>query len=173
MTEKDTIEFILCGGTIDSYYDGTKDTVVPAKESVIPKYIQNLNLHIPTEFTQICMKDSRDMDLSDMADITKAINSSRSKRFIITQGTYCMPDVARYLEMNLERKDATIVFTGSFVPMEAFVGSDALFNLGFAMAEIFHLEPGIYVSMNAKVFSPNEIAKLIGQGKFVSIMGEK
>lgn len=163
----------MTGGTIDSHYDGTKDTVVPNETSVIPKYINGLKLHVKTEFTQSCMKDSRDLALDDMEDVKKVIEQSEHKHFIITHGTYCMPDTARYLKQHLKKADSVIILTGSMIPLEAFAGSDALFNIGFSMAEIFHLEPGIYVCMNGQIFDPNEIAKLIGQGRFVSIFGER
>jgi L-asparaginase len=172
MSEK-TIQFIMTGGTIDSHYDGTIDTVVPNETSIIPKYINGLKLHIKTEFTQICMKDSRDMTLDDMENVKKAIEQSKYKYFIITHGTYCMPDTARYLKQHLKKEGSVIILTGSMIPLEMSTGSDALFNLGFSVAEVFHLEPGIYVCMNGKIFDPNEIAKLIGQGRFVSIFGEK
>ena len=32
----DTTQVIITGGTIDSYYEASKDTVVPNKTSVIP-----------------------------------------------------------------------------------------------------------------------------------------
>ena len=44
-TLMDQIHFIITGGTIDSHYDGTKDTAVPNKESVIPKFIEELKLY--------------------------------------------------------------------------------------------------------------------------------
>ena len=40
MSKKDTIHFIMTGGTIDSYYEATKDTAVLNKQSVIPNYIK-------------------------------------------------------------------------------------------------------------------------------------
>ena len=36
---EDTIHFMITGGTIDSFYNGTKDTVEPVKESSIPTFI--------------------------------------------------------------------------------------------------------------------------------------
>lgn len=39
------IHFIITGGTIDSYYDGTKDTAVPRETSIIPDFIQSLKLY--------------------------------------------------------------------------------------------------------------------------------
>lgn len=171
--QEKSIHFIMAGGTIDSYYDGTKDTVVTCKNSIIPEYISSLRLHLKTQYTQVCMKDSRDMDETDMHAIYNTIRNSKGTHFIITQGTYCMPDTARFLEVHLKNnKNKIIVFTGSFVPLDFGRYSDAPFNLGFTISEIFHLKPGIYVSMNGRIFSPGEIAKLIGQGRFVSIFGE-
>jgi L-asparaginase len=108
-----------------------------------------------------------------MENVKKTIEESDHKHFLITHGTYTMPDTARYLQENLNEKDNVIIFTGSMIPLEAFAGSDAAFNLGFSFAEIFYLKPGIYVCMNGRMFDPNEIAKLIGQGRFVSIFAEK
>ncbi len=170
-TQKPNIHFIVAGGTIDSEYDGTKDTVVPVKESLMPNYIRGLKLHIDTQFTQVCMKDSRDMTLDDMGNIRLVIENSPSSKFIITSGTYCMPDIAKYLKVHLKRKDCTIIFTGAMVPLQM-IYSDGPFNIGFSIAKIEHMKPGIYVCMNGKMFDPDEIAKLIGQGRFVSIFGE-
>ncbi len=39
----ETIHFIITGGTLDSYYDGTKDTVAVYKKSAIPNFIKNLS----------------------------------------------------------------------------------------------------------------------------------
>ena len=164
------IHFIMTGGTIDSYYEGTKDTVVPNKHSSLPTYIRGLKLSIETEFTEVCMKDSRDLSLEDMKSVKETIEKSKDKYFIITSGTYCMPDTARFLEGNL--KDITqkvVIFTGSMIPLTGFTNSDASFNLGFSMAKIFNLKPGIYVCMNGSIFDPGEIAKLVSQGRFISI----
>jgi len=130
---KEGIHFILTGGTMDSHYDGTKDTVVPNKESVIPNYINGLKLYSKVKFTQICMKDSRDITKFDQKKILELIEKSSENKFIITHGTYTMSDTARYIKANLKRKDIRIIFTGSFIPMTGFMNSDGLFNLGFLL----------------------------------------
>lgn len=146
-----TVHFVMTGGTIDSYYDGAKDMVVPYKKSIIPKFIKGLNLHIKTDFTEVCMKDSRDMVLADLEGVKKTIEDSKHTKFIITHGTYCIPNTAEYLKDHLKAEDKTIVFTGSIVPPDVYMGSDALFNIGFATAEVLRLRPGIYLCMNGKV----------------------
>lgn len=95
------------------------------------------------------------------------------QKIIITHGTYTMPDTARYLKANLKRDDQTIVFTGSMIPLTGFSPSDAPFNLGYSIAKIQDLPAGIYVCMNGRVFSPNEVVKFLYGGRFVSVFGEK
>jgi len=166
-----SVHFIITGGTIDSYYDGTKDTAVPNKNSIIPEFIKNLKLHYETVFTKICMKDSRSLIKNDLKKILKTVEDSKCKHIIITHGTYTMPDTARLLKANLKRKDQTIVLTGSTIPMKNEALSDGQFNLGFSMAEVQILSPGIYVCMNGRIFKPEEVLKIIYAGKFESIHG--
>jgi len=163
------IHFVITGGTIDSYYSIKKDTAVPNTNSAIPGFIKSLDLK--AEFTEVCMKDSREFTHEDLENILKAIEESPYKKIIITHGTYTMPDTGRYLKANLKRKDQTILLTGSMIPMKGFSPSDSTFNLGYAMAKIQNLPPGIFVCMNARVFSPDEIMKVISEGKFASIFG--
>jgi len=166
------INFIMTGGTIDSYYEGTKDTVVPNEHSITPRFIKSLHLENPTEFTEICMKDSREITKDDLKNLLNKIEKSLYRHFIITHGTYTMPDSARYLEANLKNKDKVIILTASMLPMTEFTMSDAGFNLGYAVSKLQDLSNGIYVCMNGKVFSSTEVMKVISEGRFTSIFGE-
>ena len=170
---KGNIHFIITGGTIDSFYDGTKDTAVPSKDSAIPQFVKGLKLYQKSFFTQVCMKDSRAITKADLNKILKTIDKSPHKKFIVTHGTYTMSDSARYIESKLNGKDKTIIFTGSIIPLVGFSPSDAPFNLGFSIAKLEELNPGIYVCMNARVFTPEEVAKNISEGKFYSVFREE
>lgn len=163
------IHFIITGGTIDSHYDGAKDTAVPNETSVIPAFIKSLRLSYPTEFTTVCMKDSRELKHDDLENILKTVEESKYVKIIITHGTYTMPDTARFLKANLQRKDQIIVFTASSIPITGFSPSDGPFNLGYAMAKTEELEPGVYVAINGLVFSPEEVMKVVSEARFVSI----
>lgn len=50
-----------------------------------------------------------------------------------------------------------------------FSPTDAGFNLGYAIAKSTELKEGIYVCMNGKVFAPEEVIKILSEGRFRSI----
>ncbi len=170
---KEKILVIVTGGTIDSYYDGTKDTAVPREKSILPQFFKVLKLYDDVSFAQVCMKDSRSLTTEDRKKIVSTIDSAKEKKIIITHGTYTMPDTARYIQANSKRKETIIILTGSMIPLEGFTPSDAPFNIGYALGRVNDLKPGIYVAMNGKIFSPEECVKLLDQGRFGSIFGEK
>lgn len=161
--------FIATGGTIDSYWNGIADTAVPNKHSVIPEFIKSLKLYEETFFTEVCMKDSRQLNEDDRRQILKTIEESPYQKVLITHGTYTAPDTARYLKANLKRSGQTIILTSSIVPIVGFAPSDGPFNLGYSLAKLQDLKAGIYVCLNGRVFSPEEVVKEIQEGRFISI----
>ncbi len=169
MSKKEKFEIILTGGTIDSKWSGIADTAVVNSHSVIPNYFQKLIIYPKIKFNEICMKDSQQLNQRDVANILKAVENSEAEKIIITHGTYTMPDTAKFIEVNLKRKDQTIIFTGSMIPLNGFYPTDATFNLGFALSKAQELLPGIYLCMNGETFTPQEVAKNLGEGKFYSI----
>lgn len=170
---EETIHFIITGGTIDSFYDSTKDTVVPNEKSIIPSYVKSLKLYAPVEFTIVCMKDSRDIIKSDLKNILTIIEKSPHNKIIVIHGTYTMPDTARFLKANIKKKDKTIIVTGSMIPLLGFSPSDGPFSIGYSIAKAQDLKQGIYVCMNGKTFLPDEVMKINKEGRFTSIFGEK
>ena len=172
MADDKTIHFIITGGTIDSYYNGAQDTVVPNEHSVVPEFIKSLKLYDEIVFTEVCMKDSRALNESDRKELLKTIEESSSTKLIITHGTYTMPDSARYVKANLKRKGQTIIFTASMIPIKGFSPSDGTFNLGYSIAKVQTESSGIYVAINGKLFDPEEIIKIISEGRFASIFNK-
>ena len=169
MTENNKLHFIMTGGTIDSYYDGTKDTAITNEHSVVPKFVKILKLYEECEFTEVCMKDSRELNEADRKSLHEAVSNSKSKRIIITHGTYTLPDSARYLQANLKNHGKIIIFVCSMIPLEGFTPTDAGFNIGYAVAKSQNLSEGIYICMNGKIFVPDEVIKIISEGRFGSI----
>lgn len=168
--EHKKINILMTGGTIDSRWDYISDTAVPLEKSTLPEFFDIVKSSDEILFDQITMKDSRNLNHEDRLKVLEHIESSDVKNFIVTHGTYTMPDTARYLKANLKDNDKKIILTGSMVPMTGFSPSDAGFNLGYAMASFSRLEPGVYVCMNGRIFDPEEIAKDLSEGKFTSII---
>lgn len=157
--------FLITGGTIDSHYDPITGTAKVNKETVIPTYIESLHLHGKQPHQVIYMKDSADMDDQDRRAVEYAIKTSSHRHIIITQGTSKMTDTAQYLlDAGIENK--VIVFTGAMIPLQGFGQSDAPFNLGFALGTIGSLEPGMYVCMNGKTFTADNVIKNHKEGRF-------
>lgn len=168
-----SVHFVITGGTIDSYYEATKDTAVPSKESIIPKFMGIMQMEGKPKFTTVCMKDSRDITDSDLRKIKSTIEKSPYQKIIVTHGTYTMPDTARFLAANLKNNKKTIILTGSMIPIVGFAPSDGPFNLGYAIAKAEVLPAGVYVAMNGRIFDPAEVRKNLYKGAFASIFGEK
>lgn len=153
---------VMMGGTIDSAWDGTKDAIVPSEHSFIPNYFKNLQsqakLYEEMEFIEVCMKDSRSITREDRMKVLATIEESDAVKVIITHGVYTMPNTAKYLKLNLQRKDQTIILTGAMTPLKGFNFPDsAAFNLGFAMVQAHSLSAGIYICMNARVFTVEKV----------------
>ena len=134
--------------------------------------LKSLKLYEKLEFTEVCLKDSRELRKRDLQMILNAVKNSKSKKIIITHGTYTMPDTARYLKANLRTHDQVIILTGSMIPLVGFAPSDAPFNLGYTIATIQHLAPGIFVAMNGRLFLPEEVLKVLYSGTFSSIFNK-
>jgi len=165
----DKINFIITGGTIDSYYDPIKETAVPNLNSAIPNFIPLLKLYETCVFTTVFLKDSRNITDRDRKKILDAVKAAASRRIIITHGSYTVADTAKYLQKNFTKNNKVIIFVCSMVPLNGISPTDAGFNLGYAIAKSQDLKNGIYVCMNGRVFAPGEVVKILSEGRFGSI----
>jgi len=77
-----------------------------------------------------------------------------------------MTKTAEYLAK--ENLDKTIVLLGAMIPFK-FGASDALFNLGSAIAYVQTLESGVYVVMNGKYHNWDMVKKNKKTGFFEEI----
>lgn len=163
------LNFVITGGTIDSKFDPITGEVLPLKKSAVPNFIDLLKLYEDYSFSEVCMKDSRDLDEKNREKILKEIKNSESKRIIITHGSYTVSDSAKYIKQNYPNNEKTIIFVCSMIPLKGFDPNDAGFNLGYAVAKSQDLDKGVYVCMNGKVFDAEEVTKILSEGRFGSI----
>ena len=114
----------------------------------------------------ICNKDSRDitdLDRNNLIDAILKAYEDNTKLFLITHGTYTMPETWKYLEQNLPNnilEDISIVITGAMYPWNI-LGSDAPMNIWASISSLLNAEKPLWVviSMHGKNWDVNNIEK--------------
>ena len=150
-----TIKIFVTGGTIDCEKIDTDDKYIFG-DTHLPKMLEQGRNKIDTKVEILMMKDSLLMDDNDREEILKKCLSCIEDKIVITHDTDTMPETARYLGEKIKNK--TIVLVGAITPYnEDF--SDAMFNLGTALANVQLLNKGTYISMNGEVFNWNNVKK--------------
>ena len=157
----DVIDIFTTGGTIDKvYFDALSEFQIgPA---AIPDMLRENNVHVPHRVTQLMRKDSLELTDADREAIRAAVAASDSAHVLVTHGTDTMVVTGRALA-GIAGK--TIVLTGAMQPASV-RASDAEFNVGFALAAVQTLPPGVYVAMNGMIFDPETTVKDRAAGRF-------
>ncbi len=159
------IQILVTGGTFDKEYnelDGSLYFKETHLQEMLEKGRSRLDLQIETLF----MKDSLEFTENERAKIQQACAKASSDRILITHGTDTMTQTAEYLANQIS--DKTIVLTGAMIPYK-FGSSDGMFNLGSALAFVQILPPGVYISMNGKIFEAGNVRKNLSKGEFEAI----
>lgn len=171
------IYHLACGGTIDSHWDGAKDTAVPNLITVVPKYLRESARIMNVDSETMFLKDSREITIDDQDLIAARVaeTSSARRKVLITIGTYLMPDVARVVQnqpmaIHFKRLDRRIILTGSVIPMKGYLKSDGGFNLGMSVALLLQESSGnVQVVMNGSCLNPEHIRKDLSTASFSSL----
>ena len=157
-----TIRLLITGGTIDKKYNELNGELIFTESGVEDMLAQGrAQLDISTEM--VMLKDSLDMDDDDRQKILSSCLACDETRIVITHGTDTMVETGQMLAAEIN--DKTIVLLGAMVPYQ-FKKSDALFNLGCAIAAVQTLDYGVYITMNGKVFHYDEVVKNKKIGEF-------
>jgi L-asparaginase len=169
--ESQHIHILITGGTIDSVFDPSSDSILVNDRSVVQEYIEKtIKAHFKVTSEVICLKDSRQITDATRQDMVYAIQRAPSDNVIITHGTYTMPQTAEYLAKHTELFPLKkIVLFGAFFPLRGFADSDAPFNLGFALASVLTSAPGVYLAMNGRLFLPGQVCKNVAKARFEPI----
>ena len=158
MSWADEVHFLIMGGTIDGVWSKGEDGVVLRKLSVIPEYIRDLGLPVRTNFSQVCIKDSTEITEEDRKILALAIKDSLASYIVVTHGSRTAPDTAKFLQDTVlaMRHDQIIIVMSADTPL-GIPQSDAPFWLGYVMAFLQLLKPGVYVCTNkAQILTPDE-----------------
>jgi L-asparaginase len=113
----------------------------------------------------LLQKDSLEMTDADRAELRRFIEKDDASMYVITHGTDTMAETARVLQ-GLESK--TVVLTGALTPAR-FRTTDAIFNVGMAVAAVQVSAPGVYIAMSGQVFAAGEVRKNRAENRFEAV----
>ncbi|MFA5134192.1 MAG: asparaginase [Patescibacteria group bacterium] len=159
------IKIFLTGGTFDKEYNEL-DGTLSFKKTHLSEILKLGRCRLDVKVETLMLIDSLDMTEADRNLIVRRCAEEPCKSIVITHGTDTMVDTARALAA--KKLDKIIVLTGAMVPYK-FGSSDALFNLGSALAFAQTLKPGVYVAMNGRYFRWNKVRKNRAIGEFEDI----
>ena len=149
------IRVLVTGGTFDKEYDEIRGTLY-FKNTHIREMLDMGRCRLDVSVRTIMMVDSLDMTDEDRMLIARNCAKAEESRIVVTHGTDTMVDTARVLAR--EVPDKIIVMTGAMIPY-AFGSSDGLFNLGSALSFAQALPAGVYVAMNGRCFTWDNVRK--------------
>ena len=159
--EKHQVKIFCTGGTLDKvYFDALSDYQVG--DPVVGEILEEGLAGFPFEVVSILKKDSLDMTKQDRTRIADHVRAEPCQHILITHGTDTMVETAQCLQ---DITGKTIVLTGAMQPAR-FRRTDAIFNIGYAIAAAQHLPHGIYLAMNGQVFTPQAAQKNRKAGQF-------
>lgn len=159
------IQVITTGGTIDKiYFDALSDFQVGAPQ--IEAFLREANVSFSWRLTPLLRKDSLELTAEDRGLILDTVRAAEAQRVLITHGTDTMLDTAAVLAADASlASEKTVVLTGAMCPATQ-RGSDAVFNIGFAIGALRLLGAGVYVAMNGQVFEPGRARKNRAANRF-------
>lgn len=157
------IRIFVTGGTFDKEYDMIKGQLY-FKDTHLPEIFELGRCTLDLNIRTLMMIDSMEMTEQDREVIVNNCSNIPETLIVITHGTDTMVATAIAIaQANIAGK--TIVLTGAMIPYK-FGSSDGFFNLGSALAFVQVLPPGVYVAMNGKYFSWNNVRKNRDTGFF-------
>jgi L-asparaginase len=158
------VSIIAVGGTIDKVYFDARSSYEVGPPN-IARILGELNLTISYSVNSLMRKDSLDLTDDDRQLIYETVRDDPSPRILITHGTDTMVLTARRLT-SIPNK--TIVLTGAIEPA-LFKTSDAVFNIGCAIAAVQILPAGVYIAMNGAVLAADRAVKNLNTNRFEQV----
>ncbi len=159
------IRIFITGGTFDKEYNELNGQLY-FKDTHIQELLKLGRCRVDVDIRTLMMVDSLEMTEDDRQLIARQCQNSEEDKIIITHGTDTMAETAVVLAK--ETKDKTIVLTGAMIPYK-FGSSDGLFNLGSALAFVQALPKGVYVAMNGRYFTWDNVRKNKQSGGFEEV----
>lgn len=158
------LKIITTGGTIDKlYFDDLSDYQIG--QPIIGELLQTYHVGFNFEVVPLMKKDSIYINDDDRSLIKQLIEKADEQHILITHGTDTMIETAVFLS---GIKNKTIVLTGALTPAR-FNATDAIFNIGCAVAAVQAQPPGVWVVMNGQIWNPKKVRKNRTANRFEAI----
>ena len=155
------IRFLTTGGTIDKiYFDAMSQFEVG--ESQVKHILTEGLVSFEYDVVSLFRKDSLELTGEDRMTLREYIENDDVSHYVITHGTDTLAETGQALQ-GLEGKH--IVLTGALSPAR-FKSTDAVFNVGMAVAAVQTMEPGVYIAMSGQVFPAGTVRKNRAQNRF-------
>ena len=155
------IRFISTGGTIDKiYFDAMSQFEVG--DSQVRHILTDGLVAFDYDIVPLFQKDSLELTDDDRASLREYIENDDATHFVITHGTDTMAETGGALA---GLGDKRIVLTGSLSPAR-FKSTDAIFNVGMAVAAVQTVQPGVYVAMSGQIFEAGAVRKNRAENRF-------
>ena len=148
------VKIFTTGGSLDKGYS-TKESAFVVGEPEIESILREARVTFDYEVESLLRKDSLELTEQDRELISRRVKEDPVRHILITHGTDTM---ARTGQSLTGIKGKTIVLTGAMQPA-SFKHTDAHFNVGFALAALQILPPGVYLAMNGAIFDPHRARK--------------
>ena len=155
------IRFITTGGTIDKvYFDALSQFEVG--DSPVDAILADGLVSFDYDVVPMFRKDSLELTEEDRQQLQDFIVEDDAELYVISHGTDTMVDTADVLSAI---RGKTIVLTGSLSPAR-FKTTDAIFNVGMAVAAVQTAGPGVYIAMSGQVFAAGAVKKNRDENRF-------
>jgi len=157
-----SIRIFITGGTFDKEYNEL-DGKLFFKDTHLPEMLKLGRCKVPVEIRTLMLVDSLEMADADRQIIVEQCRQCKEDQIVITHGTDTMEETAKILGKSITEK--TIILTGAMIPYK-FGSSDGLFNIGSALAFAATLKHGVYIAMNGRCYTWNNVKKNKKTGEF-------
>lgn len=151
------IQVFVTGGTFDKEYNYISGELY-FKDTHLKEMFKLGRCTLDIDIKTLMMLDSLEMTDTDREIIAHNCAKTVFNKVLITHGTDKIVETATYLAQR-QLLGKTIVLTGAMIPYAFGTSSDGFFNLGSALAFAQILPEGIYVAMNGRYFTWDNVKK--------------
>lgn len=162
--EEEPLAILSAGGTFEKVYDHVSGQLGFGR-SRLKLWHSQCRMPDTVRLEPVMLVDSAYMSLEQRAALCERIAAAEERLVVVIHGTDSLVESASLAD-DYRRDDQVVVFTGAMVPISHEL-SDALFNLGMAVATARTCEPGVWVALSGQIFPYDLVDKDRKKGRFI------